>query len=138
MEFLNNQNEIFKDVDFNFLDNMIVNTNVVTEKKKIKKENKDEYPKILKGRARQKQLNEMTKKERENEIIRIKEKNRISAQKCRRNKKKYIRTLENNVKEYEKKVIQQHKQIINLNLELEKLKKEMYNLYENSLYICNT
>lgn len=138
MEFLNNQNEIFKDVDFNFLDNMIVNTNVATEKKNIKKENTDEYPKILKGKARQKQLNKMTEKEKEKEKIRIKERNRIIAQKYRRNKKKYINTLENNIKEYEKKIIQQHKQIINLNLELEKLKKEHCNLYDNFLYICNT
>lgn len=106
MEFLNNTEiEKIQEIDFQFLDRI----------------NKDDFVqpiKVKKGRAREKQLKQMSKKEREIEKLRIKEKNRIAAKNCRRKKKLYIENLKIKVIEYEKKINKQNTEIELLNFKL--------------------
>lgn len=106
MEFLNNtENEKIQEIDFQFLN-------------RINKNDFNKPIKVKKGRAREKQLKQMSKKERNNEKLRMKEKNRLAAKKYRRNKKMYIKNLKTKVIEYEEKIKIQNIEIEILNLKL--------------------
>ena len=106
MEYLNNtENEKFEEIDFQFLD-------------KINKNDFNTPIKVKRGRARTKQLKQMSNSEREKEKLRIKESNRIAAKTFRRKKKLYIENLKTKVIEYEDKINKQNTEIELLNFKL--------------------
>lgn len=129
-------NNMFKDMDFEYLNNIADNTSnketLVCKKKDTIYTYKKTYV-LKKGRAREKQLKNMTKIERELEKKFIKEKNRLSAKKYRTNKKKYINMLKTKVELYETQIVQQQKEINILKLQIDTLNKKNYK--EHSLIL---
>lgn len=106
MEFLNNTEiQKFQEIDFQFLN-------------RTNKEDINPPIKTKRGRAREKQLQKMSKIEREQENLRMKEKNRLVAKKYRRNKKIYIENLKTKVIEYEDKINKQNTEIELLNFKI--------------------
>lgn len=104
-------------LDLEFLNN-ITNESLKTENFKTEH-------KILKGRARTKQLKSMTQSQKDNEKKLYREKNRISAKHYRNKKNKYMDMLKTKVELYEKYNKQQKKEIHILKLQVQKLKDEI-------------
>ena len=114
-------NSMFKDMDFEYLNNIADNTSnketLVCKKEDTIYTYKKTYE-LKRGRAREKQLQKMSKIERKQENLRMKEKNRLVAKKYRRNKKIYIENLKTKVIKYEKKINKQNAEIESLNLKV--------------------
>ena len=77
------------------------------------------------GRGKSQQLKTMTKKEKQAEAKAILEKNRISAKECRKRKKIYVETLENNIKKYKIDLTKQENEIQNLQEIIGELEKKL-------------
>tara|TARA_B000000475_G_C15801702_1_gene367838 strand:+ start:256 stop:609 length:354 start_codon:yes stop_codon:yes gene_type:complete len=115
MEYLSNSEiEKFQEMDFHFLD-------------KINKNDFNNPIKVERGRAREKQLKQMSNKERAKEKLRMRERNRLSAKSYRRKRKIYTENLKTKVKEYEKLINKQNIEIESLNLKVLQYQKIIEN-----------
>ena len=115
MEYLSNSEiEKFQEMDFHFLD-------------KINKNDFNKPIKVERGRAREKQLKQMSNKERAKEKLRMREMNRLSAKSYRRKRKIYTENLKIKVKEYEKLINKQNIEIESLNIKVLQYQKIIEN-----------
>ena len=123
-------NSMFKDVDFEYLNNIsynILNKETIVFKKEDTTNPYKETYVLKKGRAREKQLKQMSNKERAKEKLRMKERNRLSAESYRKKRKKYTENLKTKVIEYEKKIKKQNIEIELLNLKVLQYQKIIEN-----------